>query len=76
MAMAEEICRRLRMSNEDTEQIVALVANHMRFVDVERMKDSTFKRFVRMDGFDQHLELHRRRIVGPGDRLDRRLPRR
>ena len=36
MRMAEEICRRLRFSNHDTEQIAALVANHMRFADVER----------------------------------------
>ena len=34
MRMAEEICRRLRFSNHDTEQIAALVANHMRFADV------------------------------------------
>jgi len=57
--MAEEICRRLRFSNDDTEQILALVANHMRFADVARMKDSTFKKFVRMAHFDEHLELHR-----------------
>ena len=36
--MAEEICRRLRFSNEDTEQIAALVANHLRFKDVPQMK--------------------------------------
>jgi poly(A) polymerase len=57
--MAQTICRRLRFSNTETEQILALVANHMRFADVERMKDSTFKRFVRMPLFDEHLELHR-----------------
>ena len=57
--MAEEICRRLRFSNDDTEQILALVANHMRFSHVPQMKDSTFKRFVRMPHFDQHIELHR-----------------
>ncbi len=57
--MAEDICRRLRFSNDDTEQILALVANHMRFSHVSQMKDSTFKRFVRMPDFDQHLELHR-----------------
>jgi len=57
--MAEEICRRLRFSTDDTEQILALVANHMRFSDVARMKDSTFKKFVRMPRFDEHLELHR-----------------
>jgi poly(A) polymerase len=57
--MAEEICRRLHFSNEDTRQIAALVANHMRFADAERMKESTLKRFLRLPKFDEHLELHR-----------------
>jgi poly(A) polymerase len=57
--MAEEICRRLHFSNDDTQQIVALVANHMRFADVERMKESTLKRFMRLPRFEEHLELHR-----------------
>ena len=57
--MAAEICRRLRFSNDETDQILALVANHMRFADVERMKQSTLKKFLRLDGFDEHLELHR-----------------
>ncbi len=56
--MAEEICRRLHFSNEDTKQIAALVANHMRFADAERMKESTLKRFLRLPKFDEHLELH------------------
>ncbi len=34
--MAEDICHRLHFSNDDTQQIVALVANHMRFADVEK----------------------------------------
>jgi poly(A) polymerase len=59
MKMTEDICRRLRFSNEDTDQIVALVANHMRFKDVPQMKVSTLKRFVRLEHFDEHLELHR-----------------
>jgi poly(A) polymerase len=57
--MAEEICRRLRLSNDDTEQVCALVANHMRFGDVKRMKSSTLKRFFRLPRFQEHLELHR-----------------
>jgi poly(A) polymerase len=59
VAMAEQICRRLRFSNDDTEQVVALVANHMRFADVARMKPSTLKRFLRLRSFAEHLELHR-----------------
>lgn len=57
--MAEEICRRLHFSNDDTRQIAALVANHMRFADAQRMKESTLKRFLRLPKFDEHLELHR-----------------
>lgn len=57
--IAEDICRRLRFSNEDSEQIAALVANHMRFKDVPNMRDSTRKRFARLPHFEQHLELHR-----------------
>ena len=57
--MAEEICRRLRFSNDDTAQITLLVANHLRFKDVPQMKTSTLKRFLRLDRFDEHLELHR-----------------
>jgi putative nucleotidyltransferase with HDIG domain len=57
--MAREITRRLRFSNEDSDQIVALVANHMKFKDVEQMRASTLKRFIRQPRFDEHLELHR-----------------
>ena len=57
--IAEDICRRLRFSNDDTEQILALVKNHMRFAHMQQMKQSTFKRFVRMPRFDEHLQLHR-----------------
>jgi poly(A) polymerase len=59
VAMAAEICRRLRFSNEDTEQILALVENHMRFGQVTRMKESTLKKFLRMPRFEEHLEMHR-----------------
>lgn len=57
--MAGEICRRLRFSNDETEQILALVDNHMRFGQAMRMSESTFKKFVRMPHFDEHMELHR-----------------
>jgi poly(A) polymerase len=57
--MAEAICRRFRFSNGETEQIAALVANHMKFKDVLNMKPATLKRFVRTERFEEHLELHR-----------------
>ncbi len=57
--LGEEICQRLRFSNDDTAQILALIKNHMRFGHVRRMKESTLKRFMRLPGFDEHLALHR-----------------
>jgi poly(A) polymerase len=57
--MAEAICERLRFSNEDTEQILALVDNHMKFGAAEDMRASTLKKFVRQPRFEEHLALHR-----------------
>jgi poly(A) polymerase len=67
VAMGAEICRRFRFSNEETRQILALIENHMRFMDVQRMKESTLKRFFRLERFDEHLALHRMDcLAGPG----------
>jgi poly(A) polymerase len=68
--MAEAICKRLRFSGEDTEQVKALVANHMKFKDVAQMRKSTLKRFVRQPRFDEHLELHRLDCGASHGRLD------
>jgi putative nucleotidyltransferase with HDIG domain len=68
--MAAAICRRLRFSNEETEQILALVANHMRFGDVGKMKESTLKRFFRLPKFPEHLELHRLDVTSSHNRLE------
>jgi poly(A) polymerase len=57
--MAEVICRRLHFSNDDAEQILALITHHMRFAHVMQMNQSTLKRFLRMPRFEEHLELHR-----------------
>jgi poly(A) polymerase len=59
VAMAAEICRRFRFSNEEIRQTLALVENHMRFADADRMRASTLKRFFRLEGFEEHLALHR-----------------
>jgi poly(A) polymerase len=57
--MAQEICRRLRFSTDETEQVLALIDNHMRFGHATRMKESTLKKFLRMPHFDEHMALHR-----------------
>jgi poly(A) polymerase len=58
VAVAREIMRRLRFSHDDAEQVLALIAHHMRFGDVKKMKQSTLKRFLRLPRFDEHLALH------------------
>jgi poly(A) polymerase len=57
--MAEEICSRLRLSSREREQVVELVRHHLRFKDFPRMRRSTQVRFLRLPGFEEHLELHR-----------------
>jgi poly(A) polymerase len=59
VAMGAEICRRFRFSNDETRQILSLIENHMRFADAARMKASSLKRFFRLEGFEEHLALHR-----------------
>lgn len=68
--IAEVIAQRLRFSTEDARQIVALVANHMRFKDVEQMRASTLKRFIRLPRFEDHLELHRLDCLSSHKRLE------
>ena len=70
MKMALEICRRLRFSNDEIDQILALVEHHMRFAHVERMKESTLKKFLRLPAFDEHLELHRIDCLSSHGNLD------
>lgn len=68
--MAEKICKRLRLSSHDSERVVALVRHHLRFKDFPRMKRSTQIRFLRMDGFLEHLELHRLDCLASHGKLD------
>lgn len=68
--IADRICERLRLSTASRERVVELVAEHMRFLDVQRMKPSTLKRFLRQPKFDEHLALHRADCLASNGRLD------
>ncbi len=57
--IAHHVLTRLRFPNHVIETVEALVANHMKFADVPRMRESTLKRFMRMPDFEAHMELHR-----------------
>jgi poly(A) polymerase len=69
-AIAADICRRFRFSNDETRQTLSLIENHMRFADAQRMKTSTLKRFFRLENFPQHLELHRMDCMASSGNLD------
>jgi poly(A) polymerase len=70
VAIAADILRRFRFSNDDTAQILALISNHMRFADAQRMKASTLKRFFRLTNFKEHLALHRMDCLAASGNLD------
>lgn len=56
--MAKKICKNLKLSNKQIDRISALIREHLRFKDVTNMRNSTLKRFIGMDHFDDHMELH------------------
>jgi poly(A) polymerase len=70
VAVARTILTRLRFSNEECEQILALIKHHMQFGDVMQMKQSTLKRFLRLPKFEEHLALHRADCLSSHGKLD------
>ncbi len=50
--------------------MLALIENHMRFADAQRMKASTLKRFFRLERFDEHLALHRMDCLAASGNLE------
>jgi poly(A) polymerase len=70
VAVARTILTRLRFSNEECEQILALIKRHMQFGDVMQMKQSTLKRFLRLPKFEEHLALHRADCLSSHGKLD------
>ena len=57
--IAARILDRLRLPSHESEQILHCVRNHMRFIDVHRMRRSTLRRMVGSPTFPAELELHR-----------------
>ena len=68
--MMVEIGERLRFSKKQIEHISELVLHHLRFKDVQKMRESTLKRFLRLPEFDDHLELHRLDCLASHKKLD------
>ena len=57
--IADGIMQRLRFSRAQREAVLTLIHYHMVFMNVQKMRPSRLKRFLRMPDFKLHLELHR-----------------
>lgn len=68
--LAAAICSRLRFSNADRRRVLELVGNHMKFMNLARMRPAKVQRFVRQPHFEEHLELHRLDCLASNGRLE------
>jgi putative nucleotidyltransferase with HDIG domain len=65
--MAGAILRRLKFPTEVITRVQSLIEDHLKFINVPKMKTATLKRFLRKPHFDEDLELHRIDcLAGPG----------
>jgi poly(A) polymerase len=66
--MSRDILNRLRFDRRTRKLIVEMVANHLRFLDVRKMRPATLRRFLSRKSFAEELELHRLdSLAGSGD---------
>lgn len=63
-AIAAQLLERLRVSNAIRDGVLALVSQHLRFLDAPRMRRATLQRFLLQEHFPELLELHRLDALG------------
>jgi poly(A) polymerase len=68
--MTGEIMRRMKFPNDVIEPAVVAVEHHMTFMEVQRMRTATLKRFMSRPSFDDELALHRVDCLGSNGKLD------
>lgn len=69
-AIADGLMRRLRFSRAHREVVLALIHQHMVFMNVRKMRQARLKRFLRMEDFHLHLQLHRLDCLASHGMLD------
>ena len=57
--MARRTMNELRLPGKLTDDVVHCVKNHMRFMDVQKMRDSTLRKMAGNPLFETEMELHR-----------------
>jgi poly(A) polymerase len=68
---SERICRRLKLSHEETRQIVDLASSHGSFVEPEELARSVWMRLLQKPNIEDHLELLRVSLRSRGKSLQR-----
>lgn len=68
--MAEAILRRLKYPNDVVDAVCEAVACHMQFMDVQKMKRATLRRFMARPNFDSEMALHRVDCLGSNGYLE------
>ena len=68
--IAHALLTRLRFPNDVIAGAEALIANHMKFMETPRMRESTLKRFMRLPDFEEHMALHRLDCLSSHGHLD------
>jgi tRNA nucleotidyltransferase/poly(A) polymerase len=61
--ISEAICRRLRISGQETDQIVDLVLRHSDFEELQDMRKGSWMRLLHSPNFDDHLKLLRANLL-------------
>lgn len=62
--MSEEIARRLRLSRAETQRVVALVRDHLLFMNVPQMRPARLRRMLAEEHFDELLALYQADCAG------------
>ena len=68
--MANDICTRLKLSNDERERTVWLVEKHQFLCDVRQMRTSKVKTMLNHPGIHELLTLHRADAVATGRSVD------
>ncbi len=68
--MSRDICRRLRMSNDEADQIADLIATHMELPRISEMRESAAKKLLGKSNISDHLELFRVNCLSNQSGLD------
>lgn len=67
--MAVKVLHRLKYPGEVIERVKSLIDDHLKFINVPKMKTATLKRLLRKPHFDEDLELHRIDCLAGPNRL-------